>query len=400
MAFHLRKLLSSELYNCSQFISVRHGHHLRGKPPGVARSLQQRLEELNKKDPELSLRVDIGFPQKSVSRSEELAKRISHAKEQRKNPELEKLARSKQLKVNLDDVNAEWLQTSGPYQIRRIAEHYGVFEHLFGEAYFTPRTILNITYPVSDDEVLPVYYGNLLKPADTKNVPSVEFESEPNTLWTLILTNPDGHFTKQNAEYCHWFVGNIPDGDVSKGETIFEYLQPFPPRGTGFHRFIFILYKQDKKIDYSSLKKSGPCLNLEDRTFLTLEFYRERQDFMTPSGLAFFQADWDNSLIDFYHKTLNMREPSFEYDFPPPYIRPQEWFPLRKPFNIYMDKYRDPKKITEELFLKKLKKTNPFKGSEPPLPFPNAEPLDKRIPSWLKTEIRKQRLGWGRINDV
>lgn len=95
-----------------------------------------------------------------------------------------------------------------------------------------------------------------------------------------------------------------------------------------------------------------------------------------------------------------MREPSFEYDFPPPYIRPQEWFPLRKPFNIYMDKYRDPKKITEELFLKKLKKTNPFKGPEPPVPFPNAEPLDKRIPSWLKTEIRKQRLGWGRINDV
>lgn len=110
------------------------------------------------------------------------------------------------VKVNLDDVNAEWLQTSGPYQIRRIAEHYGVFEHLFGEAYFTPRTILNITYPVSDDEVLPVYYGNLLKPADTKQVPSVEFKCEPNTLWTLVLTNPDGHFTKQNAEYCHWFV--------------------------------------------------------------------------------------------------------------------------------------------------------------------------------------------------
>lgn len=29
-------------YNLSN--QVRHGHHLRGKPPGVARSLEQRLE--------------------------------------------------------------------------------------------------------------------------------------------------------------------------------------------------------------------------------------------------------------------------------------------------------------------------------------------------------------------
>lgn len=34
------------------------------------------------------------------------------------------------------------------------------------------------------------------------------------------------------------------------------------------------------------------------------EFYRHFQDFITPAGLAFFQSDWDDSLTDFFHKTL------------------------------------------------------------------------------------------------
>ncbi|XP_031348551.1 39S ribosomal protein L38, mitochondrial-like [Photinus pyralis] len=179
-----------------------------------------------------------------------------------------------------------------------------------------------------------------------------------------------------------------------------DYLQPFPPRGTGLHRYIFILYKQEGHVDYSSLKKSSPCYNLKDRTFNTFTFYRDRQDILTPAGLAFFQSDWDSTLTDFYHKCLNMREPVFEYDFPKPYIRPQEWFPKRKPFNIYMDKYRDPKQINKEFLMRKLKHVHPFKPPPKPLPYPNAVVFEGYYPSWLKTEITKSRLRWGRINDI
>lgn len=55
-----------------------------------------------------------------------------------------------------------------------------------------------------------------------------------------------------------YFRGNIPGSDVKKGEVIFDYLQPFPPHGTGYHRYVFVLYKQDKRIDYSKLKKPSP----------------------------------------------------------------------------------------------------------------------------------------------
>lgn len=54
------------------------------------------------------------------------------------------------------------------------------------------------------------------------------------------------------------FRGNIPGNQLKSGEVICDYLQPFPMRGTGYHRCVFVLYKQDKKIDFSSLKKESP----------------------------------------------------------------------------------------------------------------------------------------------
>lgn len=31
-------------------------------------------------------------------------------------------------------------------------------------------------------------------------------QPDGDTLWTLVLTNPDGHFTENDKEYVHWFV--------------------------------------------------------------------------------------------------------------------------------------------------------------------------------------------------
>lgn len=92
--------------------------------------------------------------------------------------------------------------------------------------------------------------------------------------------------------------------------------------------------------------------------------------------------------------------PVYEYDFPAPYIKPQEWFPLREPFNLYMDKYRDPKQINKEYLLRKLKNEDPFKTPPPPFKFPNAQYLPTNMPSWLKLHEKKIRLRWGRVNDV
>lgn len=99
----------------------------------------------------------------------------------------------------------EWLASHGQQHIKQIASHFGVYEHLFGDAYFYPRVNLNVLYEVEDAN-LPVYFGNVIKPKNAQEKPKISYESDEKTLWTLILTNPDGHFTEQEKEYVHWFV--------------------------------------------------------------------------------------------------------------------------------------------------------------------------------------------------
>lgn len=47
------------------------------------------------------------------------------------------------------------------------------------------------------------------------NAPDVTFDhtfkisddaGNKDSLWTLVLTNPDGNLTEQNKEYVHWMV--------------------------------------------------------------------------------------------------------------------------------------------------------------------------------------------------
>jgi len=52
--------------------------------------------------------------------------------------------------------------------------------------------------------------------------------------------------------------GNIPGNDVGRGETLVDYIQPFPVRGTGAHRFVFMLFEQNKHIDYRYIQRPSP----------------------------------------------------------------------------------------------------------------------------------------------
>lgn len=104
----------------------------------------------------------------------------------------------------MDDVQKEW-QNNSAHHIRRIADHYEIFDHLFGDAYFIPRVPIDVQYQQKDC-LIPVYFGNVIKPTEAVNAPTIAYESDKQSLWTLILTNPDGHFTKQDSEYVHWFM--------------------------------------------------------------------------------------------------------------------------------------------------------------------------------------------------
>ncbi len=51
-------------------------------------------------------------------------------------------------------------------------------------------------------------------------------------------------------------VVNIPGGDLSKGTVLTPYAGPSPPKGSGLHRYIFLVYKQQGEVNVSATVKA------------------------------------------------------------------------------------------------------------------------------------------------
>ncbi|XP_047464589.1 39S ribosomal protein L38, mitochondrial [Mugil cephalus] len=302
---------------------------------------------VEKADPEHGVeRVDIGLPYCRPDRLKELRERKQVMKDNKKNVELERITRLRTFRISLDRVQETWEKNSQSH-VKRLADHYGVFRDLFPMAYFLPQVTLRINY--SQDNGCAVHYGNHLTPTEAASAPQISFEAKEGSLWTLLLTCPDEHLLDNEAEYIHWLVGNIPGGAVQDGEELCQYMPPFPARGTGFHRYIYVLFQQEGRVNFEEDVRPSPCHSLVDRTFKTVDFYRKHQDHLTPAGLAFFQSQWDESVSNTFHHTFNMREPVFEFIRPPAYHPPQVKFPHRKPLR-YLDRYRDGKEHTYGIY--------------------------------------------------
>ncbi|XP_070568237.1 protein D3-like [Ptychodera flava] len=96
--------------------------------------------------------------------------------------------------------------------------------------------------------------GNVLTPTQVQKRPSkVTWAAEADAFYAVLKTDPDAPSRKTPTyrEWHHWLVVNIPGGDISKGDVAMDYVGAGPPKGTGLHRYIFLVYKQPGKITYS-----------------------------------------------------------------------------------------------------------------------------------------------------
>lgn len=92
--------------------------------------------------------------------------------------------------------------------------------------------------------------GQFLTILQTKSQPFIEYNFDPNKIYTLIMYDPDTPF----GDYVHWFIVNIKN-NISNGITIMQYKGPSPPKDTGIHRYIFLLFEQSGIINYLDLEK-------------------------------------------------------------------------------------------------------------------------------------------------
>ncbi|CAG8788877.1 1901_t:CDS:2, partial [Racocetra persica] len=117
---------------------------------------------------------------------------------------------------------------------------------------FKPEAVLNIKYGKKKVE-----FGNEFTVEDTQQAPNVSFvldksDYDNKCQYTLVM-NPT------LRESLHWIVGNIPsNGKLSKATQFDDYIGPAPPSQTGFHRYVFLLYRQPvPHIEYPQLNDSA-----------------------------------------------------------------------------------------------------------------------------------------------
>lgn len=108
--------------------------------------------------------------------------------------------------------------------------------------------------------------GNTLPVPTTQDTPKVYYHPDPEhpvdtaARYTLVCTDPDAT-SRGNpimGEYCHWVAKDIQfdsaeGGFVKVVHNVMPYIGPGPPKGTGLHRYIFLLYKQDPAVSVSGV---------------------------------------------------------------------------------------------------------------------------------------------------
>ncbi|CAG0913215.1 unnamed protein product [Notodromas monacha] len=124
----------------------------------------------------------------------------------------------------------------------------------------TPPRPLNVQY----EGGVQATFGNELKPSETAKEPKLSAsELNPEKLYTLIMVDPDAP-SRANPlfrSWLHWLVINIPGQQISKGQVIFPYAGPAPPKGTGQHRYYELMFEQQKHVDLQTAINSRSSFN-------------------------------------------------------------------------------------------------------------------------------------------
>ncbi|XP_047114748.1 protein D3-like isoform X1 [Schistocerca piceifrons] len=160
-----------------------------------------------------------------------------------------------------------------------------------------PTQVLEVAYGSHK-----VNLGNELTPTQVKDMPTVTWQAEEGAFYTLCMTDPDAPSRKdpKNREWHHWLVVNIPGSNIGAGETLSEYVGSGPPKGSGLHRYCFLLYKQPGKLTFDEKRltnRSG-----EHRGKFSIRNFAKKHGLGNPIAGNLYQAQWDDYVPKLYEQ--------------------------------------------------------------------------------------------------
>lgn len=111
--------------------------------------------------------------------------------------------------------------------------------------------------------------------------PVLTWNAEDNALYTVMMVDPDAplKLSPTMRSWNHWTVVNVKGSNSGKplqGDTLYEYVPPTPPRGTGVHRYVTLIFKQPRELTEDHLKAEQ---HDEDKILKRHSFRRHRGGF-------------------------------------------------------------------------------------------------------------------------
>ncbi|XP_067083740.1 phosphatidylethanolamine-binding protein 1 [Osmerus mordax] len=146
--------------------------------------------------------------------------------------------------------------------------------------------------------------GKILTPTQVQSCPtSVQWEgSDSSKLYTLALTDPDAPSRKDPKfrEWHHFLVVNMKGNDVSSGCVLSDYVGSGPPKGTGLHRYVWLVYEQASSVSCSEpilTNRSG-----DNRGKFQIKSFRQKYGLGAPVAGTCYQAEWDDYVPKLYEQ--------------------------------------------------------------------------------------------------
>ncbi|CAG2171603.1 unnamed protein product [Oppiella nova] len=154
-----------------------------------------------------------------------------------------------------------------------------------------PNGVINVRYRSGVD----INLGNEVTPTQVAEQPLVEWAADYGNYYTLVLTDPDvfGRNGPKYGEYKHWVVVNIPGTDIKRGRDLTEYQSSGPARGTGPHRYVFLVYKQPDIIETDS--KIVNTYSLEGRLFFDVRSFARKYNLGEPVAINYYHCQFETS---------------------------------------------------------------------------------------------------------
>eukprot|EP00282_Hemiselmis_andersenii_P040669 CAMPEP_0172053616 /NCGR_PEP_ID=MMETSP1043-20130122/4310_1 /TAXON_ID=464988 /ORGANISM="Hemiselmis andersenii, Strain CCMP441" /LENGTH=393 /DNA_ID=CAMNT_0012712895 /DNA_START=47 /DNA_END=1231 /DNA_ORIENTATION=+ len=152
--------------------------------------------------------------------------------------------------------------------------------------------------------------GATITPTQSQDPPRVSFAGDADALYTLVLTDPDVPSRRNpiKREFVHWVRCNIPGGEVERGgeeemggEDVYQYVGAGPPPNTGLHRYVFLLFRQDGRVEVPATQRVG--MTGVGRPGFSTRRFAEEHGLGEPVGWSMFEAEYD-SYCDALYATL------------------------------------------------------------------------------------------------